>query len=122
MTDVTLPVSTETHGIAGPADDLELGLLLRAEEVDTVGKTIAFMVQEMLLRGFDAIRHADLAAQVEAILAAMPSARPLVLGMQFAIFEEDFALALEHARLLVERETALTELALAHQRACATRP
>jgi hypothetical protein len=122
MTDVTLPVSTETHGIAGPADALELGLLLRAEEVDTVGKTIAFLVQEMLLRGFDAISHADLAAQVEAILEAMPSARPIVLGMQFAIFEENFALALEHARLLVERETALMELALAHQRASATRP
>jgi len=91
----------------------ELGLLLRIEEVDTIGKSIAFLVQEILLRGFDAVNHADLAARVALILEAMPSARPIVLGMQFAIFDGDYALALEHARLLVEREAALMELALA---------
>ncbi|WP_296574820.1 flagellar biosynthesis repressor FlbT [Phreatobacter sp.] len=91
----------------------ELGLLLRIEEVDTIGKSIAFLVQEILLKGFDAISHADLAARIALILEAMPSARPLVLGMQFALLEEDFALALDHARLLVEREQALMALALA---------
>jgi len=91
----------------------ELGLLLRIEEVDTIGKSIAFLVQEMLLKGFDAISHADLAARIDLILGAMPSARPLILGMQFALMEEDFALALDHARLLVEREAQLMALALA---------
>lgn len=121
MSDVILPGSADA-AVSEPSDSLELGLLLRAEEIDTVGKSIAWLVQEMLLNGFDAISHADLAARVEAILAAMPSARPIVLGMQFAIMEENFALALRHASLLVARETALMELALAHQRASATRP
>jgi hypothetical protein len=121
MSDLIL--SGATHAAVGEAgESLELGLLLRAEEIDTVGKSIAWLVQEMLLNGFDAISHADLAARVEAILAAMPSARPIILGMQCAIMEENFALALDHARLLVERETALMELALAHRRASATRP
>lgn len=121
MSDVILPgVANAAAPAAG--DSLELGLLLRADEIDTVGKSIAYLVQEMLLNGFDAISHADLAARIEAILGAMPSARPIILGMQFAIMDENFALALDHARLLVERETALMELALAHQRASATRP
>ncbi len=99
--------------IADGPEACELGFLIRIEDVDTVGKSIAWLVQEMLLKGFDAISHADLAARVELILKAMPSARPLILGMQFAILEEDFALALDHALLLVEREAELMALALA---------
>jgi len=100
------------RGITSP-EVRELGLLLRLEEVDTIGKSIAFLVQEILLRGFDAVDHADLGARVALILEAMPSARPIVVGMQFAIFDGDYAVALDHARLLVEREAALMELALA---------
>ncbi|MCA0317677.1 MAG: hypothetical protein LCH88_06355 [Proteobacteria bacterium] len=121
MSDVILPGSADAT-VREPGEGLELGLLLRAEEIDTVGKSIAWLVQEMLLNGFDAISHADLGARVEAILQAMPSARPIVLAMQFAIMDEDFGLAFRHASLLVARETALMELALAHQRASATRP
>lgn len=91
----------------------EIGLLLRAEEIDTVGKSIAFLVQEILLNGFDGINHADLAARIELILKAMPSAQPIILGMQFALFDGDYALALDHARLLVERETTLMATARA---------
>ncbi|MGU9981123.1 hypothetical protein ACJ4V0_13885 [Phreatobacter sp. HK31-P] len=93
----------------------ELGLLLRVEEIDTIGKSIAFLVQEILLKGFDAVDHADLAARVALILEAMPSARPLVIGMQFALFDGDYAVALDHARMIVEREAALMELALARR-------
>jgi len=93
----------------------ELGLLLRIEDVDTIGKSIAFLVQEILLKGFDSVDHADLAARVALILEAMPSARPIVVGMQFAIFDGDYAVALDHARLLVEREDALMTLALARR-------
>ena len=99
----------------------ELGQLLRAEEVDTIGKSIALLVQEILLNGFDSVDHADLAARIELILQAMPSARAIVLGMQFAIFEEDYALALDHARLLIEREHELMELARARQMSGAAR-
>ncbi len=99
--------------IADGPEARELGVLLRIEDIDTVGKSIAWLVQEMLLKGFDAISHADLAARVELILKAMPSARPLILGMQFALMEDDFALALDHALLLVEREAELMALALA---------
>lgn len=99
--------------IADGPEACELGVLMRVEDVDTIGKSIAWLVQEMLLKGFDAISHADLAARIELILQAMPSARPLILGMQFALMEEDFALALDHALLLVEREAELMALALA---------
>ena len=86
-------------------------LPLREADIDTIGKSIAFSVQEMLLNGFDSVSHADLGARIELILGAMPSARPLVLGMQFALMEEDFMLAMEHALLLVEREAELMALA-----------
>lgn len=107
----TLPLSS---GVT-TSEVRELGLLLRIEEVDTIGKSIAFLVQEILLKGFDAVDHADLAARVALILEAMPSARPLVIGMQFALFDGDYAVALDHARMIVEREGALMELALARR-------
>jgi hypothetical protein len=107
VADTALPALADSPGAQ------ELGVLLQIEDIDTVGKNIAWLVQEMLLKGFDAISHADLAARVELILTAMPSARPLILGMQFAIMEEDFALAFDHAALLVERESELMAKALA---------
>ncbi len=105
-----------SHGAGVTTPEVrELGLLLRIEEVDTIGKSIAFLVQEILLKGFDSVDHADLAARIALILEAMPSARPLVIGMQFALFDGDYAVALDHARLIVEREGALMELALARR-------
>ena len=105
-----LETSPQTAPFETPAG---LGSLLplRQEDVDTIAKSIAFSVQDMLLNGFDAVSHADLGARVELLLGAMPSARTLVLGMQFALMEEDFMLAMEHALLIVERETELMELA-----------
>ena len=117
-----LPAGSAILALPDAPAPRELGLLLRIEEVDTIGKSIAFLVQEMLLKGFDAISHADLAARIDLILGAMPSARPLILGMQFALMEEDFALALDHARLLVEREAELMALALAAQSSAPVQP
>lgn len=110
MADATLP-QTAAPCTSAPSSTPESLGLLRAEEVDTIAKSIAFLVQEMLLRGFDAISHADLGARIGLILGAMPSGRPIVLAMQAAIMDENFALALDHARLLVEREAALMALA-----------
>lgn len=90
-------------------------LPLRQEEVDTIGKSIAYSVQDMLLNGFDSVSHADLGTRIELLLGAMPSARALVLGMQFALMEEDFMLAMEHALLIVEREAELMDLARRQQ-------
>lgn len=113
------PLPSETPAAVDATTPPELGLLLRAEEVDTVGKAIAFLVQEILVNGFDSICHADLARFVELLLEAMPSGRPLVLGMQFALMDGDFAGALDHARLIVEREAALMALARAAEAAAA---
>jgi hypothetical protein len=80
---------------------------IRQDEVDTVAKSIAFLVQEILLNGFDSISHADLAARIDALLAAMPSGRSLVIDLQQGLFEGDFIAAMHRALDLVDREHAL---------------
>jgi hypothetical protein len=117
MTELTshLPAASDQDMANHASSPLTQHLLLRAEDVDTIGKSIAFLVQEVLLNGFDSISHADLAARIELILKAMPSARPIILAMQFSIFEENYAEALSYAHLLIEREGELMELARARQ-------
>jgi hypothetical protein len=80
---------------------------IRQDEVDTIAKSIAFLVQEILLNGFDSISHADLAARIDVLLAAMPSGRSLVIELQQGLFEGDFMTAMHRALDLVDREHAL---------------
>ena len=117
MADTTssTPAASVQQGLDDAADQAGRHLYLQADEVDTIGKSIAFLVQEILLNGFDSVDHKDLAARIALVLEAMPSARPLILGMQFSIFEENYMDALTQAHLLVEREHALMEMARARQ-------
>ena len=97
-----------SEGISGQAES-SFGAdgWIRQDEVDTVAKSIAFLVQEILLNGFDSISHADLAARIDMLLGAMPSARPLLIAMQASLSEGDFIAAMHRALDIVDREHAL---------------
>ncbi|WP_439576137.1 hypothetical protein [Phreatobacter sp.] len=88
---------------------------IREDEVDTLAKSIAYQVQEILLSGFDSISHADLAARIDALLDAMPSGRPLVIALQGHLFDGDFVAAMHRALDLVDREHALMAAARAQE-------
>lgn len=107
----------QATGLLAPEPHCSFGAdgWIREDEADTVARFIAFQVQEILLNGFDSISHADLAARIDTLLAAMPSARPLIIALQAALFDGDFIAAMHRALDLVDREHALMAAARARQ-------